>query len=136
MSQLTLFVTQIVLVAGLFSFHFFFALPNDWYWHYVWLDVPMHFLGGLWAGLAVTWGLRFLGFRASFMMVYAGVLLIGVAWEVYEYLVGIQREANYAFDTSLDLVMDSIGGIMGFFAARLREHGTMIPDAQNQNDPS
>ncbi len=116
MKNHTFFILQAVLAAVLLSIHFV-AFQYDLYWHYLWLDVPMHFVGGLWAALAGTWFFRLFG-RASFLHVLFGVIAIGLAWEVMEYVVGFQREANYAFDTSLDLVMDLLGGIVGFFAAR------------------
>jgi hypothetical protein len=136
MSNRTLFFIQFLFVVPLFVFHFFYAVPNDWYWHYLWLDLPMHFLGGLWAGLAVTWGLRLLLGRASFLAVLAGIVTVGVTWELYEYMVGFQREANYALDTAIDLCLDSLGGVFGFFAARAGQHDTMIANVEVQNNPS
>lgn len=129
MTQRTLFILQFVLVVALLTVHYY-AYQHDLYWHYIWLDVPMHFLGGLWAGLAVTWGLRTIGWHVSFASVYVGVLAIGITWEIYEYIVGVQREANYAFDTGLDIVMDSLGGILGFFVARAWPRDTIKTNAE------
>ena len=139
MSQKPLFFIQFVLVVALLTMHAF-AIVNDWYWHYLWLDIPMHFLGGLWAALAVVWGLRFLGVRTSFVHVFAGVIAISIVWEIFEYLAGFQREGNYVFDTMLDLVMDIIGGMCGFLfmGKSLRTRAVLQSDSNGtpQNDPS
>jgi hypothetical protein len=116
MARTALFIMQLLLVAGLLFVHYF-ALQNDLYWHYLWLDIPMHFLGGLWAALACVWFLRFFMPRASFALVLAGVVGIGIAWELFEFIVGFQ-ENNYALDTSLDIVMDITGGFCGFLLGR------------------
>ncbi len=87
-------------------------------WVLWWYDILLHFLGGVWVGLAVCTAFSFYERQPRFVHIIAGVLVIGVAWELFEVAVGAPREANYAFDTSLDLVMDTIGSIAGFFVAR------------------
>ena len=52
------------------------------------------------------------------MRLILAAMVIGVAWEVFEIFAGIPREANFAFDTSLDLTMDFIGALAGFALAR------------------
>jgi predicted membrane protein len=125
MTQKTLFIIQAVLVTILLSFHYF-AFQHDLYWHYLWLDIPMHFVGGLWAALVSAWFLRYVHSPYSLVYVLIGVLIIGIAWEIMEYVIGFQREQDYAFDTSLDLVMDLCGGVLGFLAARVSVRDTIL----------
>ena len=78
----------------------------------------MHFLGGATAvfGLFVLRDLRVnLPQKIySFYPTMAYVLCIAIAWELFELAAGIPREANYAFDTTLDLTMGMIGGLTGY----------------------
>ncbi len=94
------------------------ALQYSLYWHYVWLDTFTHFLGGAWVALVLVW----LGVRSkittSYAGIIAGVIVIGFGWEVFEYIGGIPREANFFLDTSIDLVMDVLGGIVGVAVGR------------------
>jgi hypothetical protein len=133
MARTALFIFQLLLVAGLLTAHYF-ALQNDLYWHYLWLDIPMHFLGGFWAALACVWFLRIFMTKVPFIYVFAGVLVISIAWEVFEFIVGFQREDHYMLDTALDLVMDSLGGICGFMLGRRMVQ--LAPNAQVEDNSS
>ena len=101
-----------------------------WYWHYFWLDILMHFLGGLWVGLASFWILEASGrgsdaFKSQMQAVLFGLacaFAIGVLWEIFENVTGIAFVAyeEYIPDTLMDLVMDSLGGILaGLYAWRI-----------------
>lgn len=90
------------------------AVSNYVYWHYVWFDVPVHYLGGLTIGVfAVT----LLKTRHSllFAALVAGVI---IGWEVFEFALGIPRKSNYWFDTSLDVLMGTCGAVLAYIAAR------------------
>jgi hypothetical protein len=90
------------------------AITEHLYWKYVWFDVPMHFLGGLVLGLFAV------GLLGKFRpLLFIGfVLVLSVLWEVLEYYFGVPREANYAFDTALDLLMDALGALVAYALAR------------------
>lgn len=90
------------------------AIANHIFWYLVWFDVFMHFLGGLALGVL---GVGLLKERRIELFV-GGLALAFVAWEVVEYIFGVPREANYAFDTVIDLVMDSLGALVVFGVAR------------------
>ncbi len=81
----------------------------------VWFDVPMHFLGGV--TIAVFLVALLMHFRPRLFLL--GVFGVSVSWEVFEYLAGFPREANYVFDTSLDLLMDALGALFVYTVARL-----------------
>lgn len=90
------------------------ALANLWYWHYPWFDTLMHFIGGL---TVATFGIALLAKRRAFVFI-AGMLLIAVGWELFELAIHAEREANFAFDTSLDLLMDALGMTVAYVLAR------------------
>ncbi len=97
------------------------ALMFSLYWVYLWLDIPMHILGG--ATAALWYQSRFLlrGFedRLSFGLIATIVfaLVIGGAWEVYEYVVD-PILTEFGVDTVIDLVMDTVGAVIGYMVAR------------------
>jgi len=95
-----------------------------WYFSIWWVDMPMHFLGGLCAGFAVIWFLSFkkLSFDLLFstqavwnfiFKIFLGVLLIGVLWEFFEILFNniIAQNSFNIFDTISDVFFDLAGGI-------------------------
>ena len=77
--------------------------------------MPIHFFGGLTIGVFVA---AFLNAWRPFLFIFlvAGAL---IGWEVFEYLFGIPREANYAFDTALDVLMGTLGAIAVYMYARV-----------------
>ncbi len=91
------------------------ALANFLYWHYVWFDTVMHFLGGLTIGTFVAAVLP--RFRPVWYMF--GVTALAVGWEVFEFYLGNNVHArNFYFDTSVDLLMDALGAISAYTLAR------------------
>jgi VanZ family protein len=91
------------------------AIAEYLYWKYVWFDILMHFLGGFVLGLFAVGLLD--KFRPVLFFGFVTALCIG--WEVFEYYFGLPREANYAFDTALDLLMDALGALIAYMIARL-----------------
>ncbi len=100
------------------------------YWIFKWFDIVTHFIGGLWVGLAGVWLWYFSGYfremqmpdkKLLFVVLFSGIT-IGILWEFFEYIVwyfvGDGLPDNYIFDTTVDVFMDVIGSIVGFFVAR------------------
>lgn len=97
------------------------------YWTIRWLDICTHFLGGVWVGVAGVWFWFFSGYMREpqspekhiLPVALITGLVVGVVWELYEYVVwqlsGAGLPPNYIPDTSLDLVMDITGAFVGFF---------------------
>ena len=95
------------------------ALMLDLYWQYLWLDVPMHALGGAVVALIpfalVTLRVRLPERFLRLTPVLLLVLIVGLIWELFEHFTGATFAAqNYAFDTTLDLIFDLIGGYIGY----------------------
>lgn len=92
----------------------------------------MHLLGGVWLGLGVLW----LRHHTQYMrkiydslpmhdvaIALLGGLCVGLVWEAYEYIVwqyvGTGLPVGYVQDTVLDVVMDTIGALVGYVAYRV-----------------
>lgn len=106
-------VIALVLATALAVLHIY-ALDAYLYWRYVWLDVPIHFLGGLAIGAFIV------GFLPRFSPLLFVLLLASavIGWEVFEYVVGTPKEANFVFDTSLDILTGTLGGMLAYAIAR------------------
>lgn len=99
------------------------ALQLYLYWRFWWLDIPMHVLGGAVAAFGVFAfrdlslpGFGLLAKRLCLVMLF--VVLVMIAWEVFEVWAGIPIQDDYVLDTSIDLTMGFIGGLLGYVVAR------------------
>lgn len=106
-------------------------LANKLYWYSAmpWFDMLMHFLGGLWLGLAWVWFLSSQSLRLSpepkalaltaksILQIILLVLLVGILWEVFEFFVDetIAKNGFDLADTLSDLLFDSLGGFSAIF---------------------
>src|SRR3990167_4015099 len=68
------------------------------YWTIWWLDIIVHLLAGFSGGLVIAWFFGPTSTLKSAMLILVGMLIIGIAWEVFEYV--------------LDLVADMMGAIL------------------------
>jgi len=117
------------------------------YWTYKWLDIPMHFLGGIWVGLAALWLWYYSGYARKpgwiphhpFVIALGGGLAFGVLWECYDFLVwkiGVMAfPANYVADTALDLLMDATGAVAAYNVFRFLSHRARRRDAADAATP-
>lgn len=112
-----LFLIQAFLIALVGAVHIA-ALQLHLYWFFPWLDVPVHFFGGMWVVLTAVWLFTAAHTKAPFGIVVCILIMISIGWELFELWGGIPREANFAFDTSLDLLMDALGGFLGYAIAK------------------
>ena len=71
----------------------FLAFKNFWYWRWRWFDQPMHFIGGLFAGLVAIQIFLFFFHRRwqevnggeIILASIIGALVIGITWEFLEF---------------------------------------------------
>jgi len=92
------------------------------YWTVWWFDNISHFLGGLAMGLFTFWIFRRgyplfqpLGWVRLVSVIIFFVLIIGVGWEIFEYLFDLaeaQIGETYWQDTAYDIVADTLGAIV------------------------
>ena len=86
------------------------------YWTTSWFDMPVHLLAGTALSVIVIWLLKFDKSLNAFVKVFILVVVIGISWEIFEYMIG-QTFAleGHALDTVTDLLMDAIGATLGYF---------------------
>ncbi|MBI2618129.1 hypothetical protein HYW58_01620 [Candidatus Kaiserbacteria bacterium] len=99
------------------------ALEFFFYWTYDWLDILVHFLGGMFISLSALWFFFESGYvnlkksvRNVFLASIGAIIIIGIGWEIFEVLAGIPMEDNYALDTAIDMVMDILGALVASYA--------------------
>lgn len=89
------------------------AVRLYWYNSIWYFDMPMHFAGGLFLGLAFVWllNIQSISIKVVFKIIL-GVLLIGVGWEIYEIVVNniIAQNPFNTLDTISDVFFDLAGG--------------------------
>lgn len=120
MTYRTLFIAQALLLLVILIIHAV-SLELFLYWHYPLLNRAIHFLGGLWVALACAWLLLRTSRNPTFVLIMLTTIGIGVAWEIFEVAIGMTSEENYVLDTTLDLIMDTSGGLLGYFLIPKRE---------------
>ncbi|KND51625.1 MAG: putative membrane protein (4 TMH) [Parcubacteria bacterium C7867-003] len=91
------------------------------YWTVWWFDMYMHFISGVCVGMAgvLVWQYLFdknISFKKSLFVSMFAILVIGVAWEVFESYFDIAmvvEGGNYFLDTTSDIILDFSGAILG-----------------------
>lgn len=100
-----------------------FSVKLYLYWTVWWIDMVVHFLGGLTVGLAFMWlcsyNNNFKNWSPKKLLFFAllGTIAVGIIWEIYELYFGLTSLSDgiaYFTDTGSDLIMDFIGGILSF----------------------
>ncbi len=109
----------------------YLATDLNWYWSIKPFDSVMHFLGGFWAATFFLWIYFYSDFFApqkrsfSHFLTIAilGLAFVAVSWEVYELILGEARfnAAGYALDTTMDIIMDTLGGLTACLYGYFRE---------------
>lgn len=97
------------------------ALELSLYWKYLWLDIPMHALGGSVLALslfAISDAFPRFPKRLLYPIPVLLLVLVGALfWEVFELGAGFPVEDDQGIDTAVDLIMGMLGGIIGYVVA-------------------
>ena len=96
----------------------YIAMKFYWYSAIWYFDMPMHFIGGFWLGLAYIWLFSVKEFSFKFIYrIILSILLIGIFWEVFELLVdkSITHKPFNALDTLSDIFFALAGGLSAVF---------------------
>jgi uncharacterized membrane protein YjdF len=116
----------VLLILFLILFTHALATVGNWYWAAPWFDMPMHFVGGLWAAILFFY-LNEKFFKISnkltiFITSISFVSLIGILWEFFEYVYSLIFSSsqislflipmNLYRDTLGDLFFDLLGAII------------------------
>ena len=109
----------------------YFALAYDLYWFVYEFDSLMHFLAGALVAVFFIWVYFFSGFfnptkRTLFTFLkiaFLSSIFVAVSWEVYEVFLGevVVQGLEYAYDTTLDFIMDILGILGATFYGYMKE---------------
>lgn len=110
----TLWLLMALVLSTMLAVLHSWALTAYLYWQYVWLDVPVHLLGGLALGMVFIAVVR--TFRPYSYILFMMVVVFG--WELFEFVIGTPRDVNFFFDSSLDVLMGALGGVLAYLLAR------------------
>ena len=102
------------------------ALYNTWYWRYRFLDMPMHFLGGVFISVFILWimyvrkkkgeTLGVASRKELRLVALTAILIVGLSWEVFEFRSDVWVVFAHMFswaDTVSDLMCDLLGATFG-----------------------
>ena len=113
MDSKKLLIRLVFLILLIFLLNFL-AMKFYWYLSIWYFDMPMHFLGGVWLGLASIYLFSLKdGSLKSIFKIFFIILLVGIGWEAFEILVNkltIQDPFN-TLDTISDICFDLAGGL-------------------------
>ena len=98
------------------------ALKFSIYWTVEGYDSVMHAFGGFIGSLMVIYTLQKIGISPQslpkkiilLLFVMISVIAVGSLWELWEIFVGFTDPFTDLVDTITDLIMDTLGSIMGF----------------------
>lgn len=101
------------------------AYNEIWWW-----DIMLHFLGGVWLAMSGFWFVYLSdkfnikrSVKNFFIATLVPVLVIGLGWEVFEYVNGITfvlPGERYEIDTIGDVFVDLAGGMLVYLYYRLK----------------
>lgn len=108
--------------SALLLFAHLVALKLSIYWTVEGYDSLMHAFGGFIGALMVIYTLQKIGISPQslpkkiilLLFVMISVIAVGSIWELWEVFVGFTDPFTDVLDTISDLVMDTIGSIIGF----------------------
>ena len=121
--------------AVLFVLSELIAQVTDWYRVYPWIDIPMHFFGGLLTAVSVQEFFQFCRVRGylgklhpllEVMFVTALVVVVAVFWEWHEFLRDTIFHTHLQIsqgDTMHDLLMGMSGGLLGALVSVRKRSG-------------
>lgn len=121
----------------LISIAHFIATKLYWYSSIWWFDMPMHFLGGFWIGLACIYLFPPKdSSTTSILKILFLLLFVGVGWEVFELLFNnyVAQNPFNTLDTISDIFFDLSGGAFAilYFFKRIKINSELPPLAPPQ----
>ncbi|MBV9159427.1 MAG: hypothetical protein JO019_02395 [Candidatus Kaiserbacteria bacterium] len=112
------FLLGIVAFALMSAFEYY-GLVKDLFLTNWWIDLPIHFFGGVWAAAIAAWFILMSRQRPDMVRCIVFVALCGIAIEVLEFFSGMRGSYfPYPIDTVKDVIVDLIGGYAGFALMR------------------
>ena len=109
-------IVAFAVLAAVIGYLQFISIERDLYWTIWWMDVLLHFLAGIFIAYAVLlvnfsiYGWRGIE-RGDLKKMFWTILLVGIGWEIFEYVNKIIDPENYWTDTFIDIAMDFLGAL-------------------------
>jgi hypothetical protein len=109
-------VIAFVFLALVFSLTHWIAVTTSLYWYYWWFDILMHF----WGGLLIAFGIvslttfRSVRLRPTLRLIFGVSLLFVLAWEFFEWQVGLLDPQLHWLDSLSDISLGLLGGLTGY----------------------
>lgn len=126
-----LFIEMFILSVIVGVFHYV-ATAYHLYWFIREFDSLVHFIAGVAISLFFLWLYFYSCFfnppkrnLTKFLIIsILGAIFVAVFWEIFELLLGetLIQKTEYAYDTSLDLIMVFLGAMAGCFYGYLKEY--------------
>ncbi len=126
-SKDTFFYILIFLFVFLVIFHII-SVIFSLYWLIRWIDIPLHFLGGVWLAMFSIWifyisdrfSLPKKPYLLSLVLILGLVALGGILWEFFEFSFDFVSHKRWLaqlslLDTISDLFFDLLGGFCTYF---------------------
>lgn len=115
-------VSRLLLFCLIFALAHKIALYFSIYWTMEGYDSIMHAFGGFIGALLVIYTLQKIGISPQtlpkkiilLLFVMISVIAVGSIWELWEIFVGFTDPFTDLLDTISDLIMDTIGAVIGF----------------------
>jgi hypothetical protein len=108
-----LFNILAILSALLTAGAYWYGVQGSFFWIYPWYDIMLHLMGGVVMGLWASAVSARLHLSPLHSLIFSMGIVIGGAcvWEIFEFLVGFERDiGGYIRDTSADVLNGVIGG--------------------------
>lgn len=129
--NVTSYFPALVLLALIGVLHNIVGIHISAYTDIWWWDILLHYLGGIWVALSGFWYFYYSGIiknhprtTVDFLITtIVPVLIIGGAWEIFEYVAGITfilPGEHYEFDTIGDFFVDTAGALTVYVYYRLK----------------
>jgi hypothetical protein len=83
---------------------------------------PAHFLGGVSVGIFVRYVCSVAGMRLRLLYFVIAILVIGTAWELWEYGLGLTEYPADSIDALSDYMMDILGAVLAYRFLRYHPH--------------
>ena len=110
-------------VSSIFAAVHNFAVVTSLYWYYSWFDMIMHFWGGILVVLGVyaICSLKHVPLKPTTLIIFSTLAITMLLWEIFEWKAGLFDPQTHLFDTTKDIIVGLIGGLVGYLVAiRLR----------------
>ena len=104
-------IISLLFLTILFCLSKFVFDPAYLYSELLWLDIPMHVIGGFGIASLSAAILSYKGIRVSYMKLFLAYMMVAIAWESYEYIkdVILPRPWGGWYDS----IKDIFDGIVG-----------------------